>query len=404
MDRNLKPLVSIIVPIYNAEKYIDKCLESICSQSYTNIEILLMLGICTDQSLRNCARWQKKDKRIIIVSRKDHSLGDARNFAFDISKGKYIAYVDIDDCIEQDYIDRLVQPLEADEEITISCCGFDVYGDSERIKGWIPSEKGLLISSLDTYLDRIPFGMVWLKMYRRSWFLEKNISMYDGCHEDDALHICLAANVKSIYFVPQALYHYNIGNEKSLMNGARQKKELISALRYAFQYLKSQDLYFNNVSKLCKFTTNILIRFLRDMNYENELFNEILEFWKEFFPELALEMQFYKENEKKMEQNIVIFGAGDDGKEAVKKIGPDRIAYIVDNDEGKVGKKINGIRIVPFRTLLREKRPTIVLISSSMYFFEIAKQLRMNGITNYMDFVEYIALGSICEGENQRNI
>ena len=90
MDRNLKPLVSIIVPIYNAEKYIDRCLESICSQSYSNIEILLMLSVCTDQSLSNCARWQKKDKRIIIVSRKDNSLGDARNFAFGISKGKYI--------------------------------------------------------------------------------------------------------------------------------------------------------------------------------------------------------------------------------------------------------------------------------------------------------------------------
>lgn len=396
----MKPLVSIIVPIYNAEKYIDRCLESICSQSYSNIEILLMLSVCTDQSLSNCARWQKKDKRIIIVSRKDNSLGDARNFAFGISKGKYIVYVDIDDCIEQDYIDRLVQPLEEDKGITISCCGFDVNGDSERIKGWIPPENGLILSDFDTYLDRIPFGMVWLKMYRRSWVLEHKISMYDGCHEDDALHLCLAATVKSIYFVSYALYHYNVGNENSLMNGARQKREYIPAIKYAFHYLKSQDLYFNNISKICKFTTNILIQILRDMNYDSELLDEIIEFWKEFFPEQALEMQFYKENKNKKEQNIVIFGAGDDGKAAVKKIGPDRIAYIVDNDKEKVGKKIDGIIIAPFGRLLQEHRPTIVLISSSKYFLEIAKHLRVNGITNYMDFVEYIVLGSICEGES----
>ena len=88
------------------------------------------------------------------------------------------------------------------------------------------------------------------------------------------------------------------------------------------------------------------------------------------------------------------------GKAAVKKIGPDRIAYIVDNDKEKVGKKIDGIIIAPFGRLLQEHRPTIVLISSSKYFLEIAKHLRVNGITNYMDFVEYIVLGSICEGES----
>ncbi len=385
----MKPLVSVIIPVCNAERYIDRCLESICSQSYSNIEILLMLGICTDHSLISCARWQKKDRRILIISRKDNSLGDARNFAFHLAKGKYIVYVDADDYIEQNYIERLADPLENDEDITISCCGFDIIGESERIKGWVPQESGFIPSSFDIFLNKVPYGMVWLKMYRRKWILEHNIDMYDGCHEDDAWQICLAATVKNVFFIPYALYHYNIDNENSLMNGKRQKRECVSALRYAFTYLKEQNLYTKNVDTIRKFTTNIIMSLLRNEYYEKDLVNEVMEFWKDFFPELASELRFYTEGEKKKEQNIVIFGAGGECKKAVRRLGADKIAYIVDNDEKKDGEKIDGVLIVSFSKLLEESKPTLVLISSGKYFFEMARQLREHGIKNYMDFIEY---------------
>lgn len=121
-------------------------------------------------------------------------------------------------------------------------------------------------------------------MYRRSWFQKYNIRMYEGCHEDDALHLCLAATVKSVFFIPDALYHYNIGNQNSLMNSTRQKEEYVSALRYAFIYLKEQNLYAKNIDKIRNFTTNILIRLLRNEYYETKLLNKVIEFWKEFFP------------------------------------------------------------------------------------------------------------------------
>lgn len=389
MDGGKKPLVSVIVPVYNAENYIDRCLESICSQSFSDIEILLMLGICTDQSLNRCAEWQKRDKRIIIVSRKDNSLGDARNFAFQIARGKYIVYVDADDYIEQDYIRRLAEPLEDNEDVTISCCGFDVSGESERINGWIPAISGLVSSSFGFFLEKFTPGMVWLKMYRKNWLLEHNIRMFDGCHEDDAWHLCLAATVKSIYFVPCALYHYNVENENSLMNGMRQRREYISALRYAFAYLKEWNLYKENADKIREFTIYSTMAFLRNADYEKELFNETLKFWEDFFPEPAMELKLYGESEKRIEQNVVIFGAGADCERMLRKSGADGIAYIVDNDEKKAGGKIEGIPIVPFRKLMEESKPTLVLITSSRCFFEMIRQLRENGIKNYMDFAEY---------------
>lgn len=389
MDDRKKPLVSVIVPVYNAESYIDRCLESICSQSFSDIEILLMLSICTDRSLNHCAEWQKRDKRIIIVSRKDNSLGDARNFAFQIARGKYIVYVDADDYIEQDYILGLAGPLEDNEDVTISCCGFDISGMGERNNEWIPSKSGVESSSFDFFLENIPHVMVWLKMYRKDWLLEHNIHMFDGCHEDDAWHLCLAATVKNIYFVPYALYHYNAENENSLIHGIGHRREYISALRYAFAYLKDQDLYTKNKNKIQEFTIYSTMAFLKNAHYEKELFDEILEFWEEFFPEAALGLKLYGESEKKIEQNVVIFGAGADCERMLRKSDADGIAYIVDNDEKKAGRKIEGIPIVPFRRLMEESKPTLVLIASSRYFFEMIRQLRENGIKNYMDFAEY---------------
>ena len=207
MQSSLETLVSIIIPVYNAENYIDKCLESVCKQSYGNIEILLMVGLCDDNSLMKCINWQKKDSRIIIVSRKDTSLGDARNYGLNIAKGKYLSYVDADDYIEYSFIEEMVRPLEEDDTLTLTCCGLDKF-DGDRIEeGWIPQKKYLLNTNLKEYMDNICFGTVWLKMYRREWIVSKKIVMFDGCHEDDAMHICLGATVQNICCIQKPLYH-----------------------------------------------------------------------------------------------------------------------------------------------------------------------------------------------------
>ena len=197
-----------------------------------------MVGLCDDNSLMKCINWQKKDSRIIIVSRKDTSLGDARNYGLNIAKGKYLSYVDADDYIEYSFIEEMVRPLEEDDTLTLTCCGLDKF-DGDRIEeGWIPQKKYLLNTNLKEYMDNICFGTVWLKMYRREWIVSKKIVMFDGCHEDDAMHICLGATVQNICCIQKPLYHYNIGNNQSLMHGTRQISQYIDALRFAFDYLK----------------------------------------------------------------------------------------------------------------------------------------------------------------------
>ena len=95
-------LISIIVPIYNVEQYLNQCLQSVCSQSYDNLEIILVDDGSSDRSPELCDEWAEKDSRIHVIHKQNGGLSDARNTGISCAKGEYIAFVDSDDWIEKD--------------------------------------------------------------------------------------------------------------------------------------------------------------------------------------------------------------------------------------------------------------------------------------------------------------
>ena len=105
-------MLSIIVPVYNVEKYIGKCIESIVNQTYKDLEIILVDDGSTDNSGKICDEWARKDKRIKVIHKKNGGLSDARNAGLDICTGDYIGFVDSDDYIELNmYEDLLIQMM-----------------------------------------------------------------------------------------------------------------------------------------------------------------------------------------------------------------------------------------------------------------------------------------------------
>ena len=94
-------LISIIVPVYKVEKYIDRCVESIINQTYKNIEIILVDDGSPDNCPKICDEWAKKDKRIRVIHKENRGVSSARNVGIDVAKGKYIGFVDSDDYIEK---------------------------------------------------------------------------------------------------------------------------------------------------------------------------------------------------------------------------------------------------------------------------------------------------------------
>lgn len=108
----MNELVSIVVPIYNVEKYIDRCLETIVKQTYQNLEIILVDDGSTDLSGEKCDLWKKKDNRIIVIHKENGGLSSARNAGINIANGKYISFVDSDDFLELTMIEELRQYYE----------------------------------------------------------------------------------------------------------------------------------------------------------------------------------------------------------------------------------------------------------------------------------------------------
>ncbi|MBO4601339.1 MAG: glycosyltransferase family 2 protein [Bacilli bacterium] len=106
-----KPLISVVVPIYNVEEYLDKCVQSIVNQTYKNLEIILVDDGSPDNCPKMCDEWVLKDKRIRVIHKHNGGLSDARNAGIDIAKGEYISFVDSDDYLELSYIDFLYDNL-----------------------------------------------------------------------------------------------------------------------------------------------------------------------------------------------------------------------------------------------------------------------------------------------------
>lgn len=127
-------LITIIVPIYNIEKYIERCIESIIAQTYKNLEIILVDDGSTDQSGRICDVYAKQDKRIKVIHKENGGLSDARNAGLDIAGGEYIGFVDGDDYIDGDMYETLWKEM-IDESIDIASCGMEEsWGDIKHLK------------------------------------------------------------------------------------------------------------------------------------------------------------------------------------------------------------------------------------------------------------------------------
>lgn len=217
-----KKLVSIIIPVYNIENYIERCLNSIIEQTYTNLEIILINDGSTDNSLTICKKYQKKDKRIKIISQKNAGVSSARNIGLKESNGNFITFIDADDYIEVDYINILVKKITMyDADIVFSnSINFDVNGNESipvKIKkDYFFNSENIMIELLSE--ERISCSC-WGKLYKKE--LISNIKF------DEALKIgedfkflteVLKKSNKNI-LISECKYHYYLRNNSAIRSG-----------------------------------------------------------------------------------------------------------------------------------------------------------------------------------------
>lgn len=215
-----KPMISVIVPVYNAASYLGQCLDSLRAQTYTNLEIILVNDASTDDSGKICDSFALKDIRARVIHfPSNRGPSAARNEGICRSRGGYISFVDADDTAEPELLERLYESL-IENEADISACGADGI--------CIESGPAALFSreeAMQCLAQGAPFNLVpWAKLYRSS-LVKENLFDERIFYSEDLLFLYeLFKQVKRVSYLPDNLYHYHCREGSQVHSGMSQRK------------------------------------------------------------------------------------------------------------------------------------------------------------------------------------
>lgn len=209
-------IVSIIVPIYNAENFLDQCLESLITQTYKNLEIILIDDGSTDLSLDICKKFVLLDKRVCLYSQKNQGVSAARNWGLSKASGRYIAFIDSDDYIDKNMIKHLVN-LALENDADIVACGYYTFNNKEVIEKCTPLPEIEILSAQEAAIDSFSKTkyscFLCNKLFKRSvLFSEHNALILldtDIFYSEDRLYLLqVLNNVSKFVYDSQPLYYY----------------------------------------------------------------------------------------------------------------------------------------------------------------------------------------------------
>lgn len=228
------PLISIIVPVYNVQDYVDKCIHSLVSQKYQNIEIILVDDGSTDNSPTICQHYDNQYPNVIYHRQKNGGLSFARNTGISLSHGKFIMFVDSDDYVDSNFCSNAIQSqIQYDSDIVI----FGYYRESETISTCLTlGNKTRQLSMYEAFSDLIKDSYAWNKLYRRELFDEIKYPV-GKTYEDGYTTYRLYNQAKAISYVAKATYHYvetgqSIVSSKSASNIQDQYGAVVSLFTY----------------------------------------------------------------------------------------------------------------------------------------------------------------------------
>ena len=282
----MEELVSVIVPIYNVENFLDRCIDSIEYQTYRNIEVILVNDGSTDKSGEMCNSYEKKYKNIRVIHKKNEGVSKARNIGLKNANGKYILFVDGDDTLQLDMIQKLITIMKEKKAQIVQCCYKTIYEDGNYMQK-SNNEKVYTYSSKDEILkkffDKKITISVWNKIFEKSLidniYFNENVS-----HYEDKLFVYYALlNCKKLVHTNYLGYNYF----------KRKNSASYSTFKYSYLEIREVDEMILNNVKLNNFNKKIF-----DLAEKNVVETDL---------ELAKMMIKSKANEKYLkEYNLII--------------------------------------------------------------------------------------------------
>lgn len=237
----MKPLVSIIIPVYNGEKYIDKCMRSVLNQSYDRVQIIVVNDGSTDSSRDIILGYVEASKNITFIDKENQGVANARNDALKKAEGDYLLFVDADDYIGTDYVEALVEcALCEKSELVIS--GYTMVRSDERmIKEIVPDSYKR--NENEEWAYRI--CSTWGRLYSSSFWKKNNLSFRqeEGARAED-VPVTMYANAmaKNICIIPNTAYYYRQHEESAMHKDGGYFRFPYTAFREVFEQVLSSDI------------------------------------------------------------------------------------------------------------------------------------------------------------------
>lgn len=263
----MEPLVSIIVPVYKVEAFLDRCVNSLVNQTYRNLEILLIDDGSPDNSGTMCDVWALKDPRIVVFHKPNGGLSDARNYGTERANGQFVTYVDSDDFVADCFIKRFIS-LQQQHEADVVCCDFvKTYGDDAQYQydaacHVFTNQEACLALMGQLYL---PLVIACCKLYRTQIVREHPFPL-GRVHEDDATTCKFLHKANKVVLCEDKLYAY-YHNPNSIMNDGKQTNYEVKLWA-----LTARAKYFESVNEplLANTAWSMNVRFLVDCAIANK--------------------------------------------------------------------------------------------------------------------------------------
>ena len=252
MENQVK--VSVVIPIYNVEQYLPKCLASVVHQTLQEIEIICVNDGSTDNCLKILEEFESKDKRIKIINKENGGLGSARNAGLEYAKGEYISFIDSDDYIDENFLELLYNEAKEDDA-DVACGGIKRENDGKT--HFLINYSHTIIT--DDIYEKIniskatQFSFVWNKIYKHTFLKENELKfMQDIVFEDLIYTPQIMIKSDTLVTVPNTFYHY-VKREKSIFQDTENfemQKDKLFALKYMCEYYKKSGIDFNQFPPL----------------------------------------------------------------------------------------------------------------------------------------------------------
>lgn len=297
--------VSIIIPVYNGMDFLDKCLDSVLNQTYKNIEIILSNDGSTDGSLKKIKEYSKKYENIIFESHKNVGLSETRNLALKKATGDYVTYLDVDDFLDNDFIEKM---LECNDNYDIIIGGYRSIYSTGKIN--------FEYFTNNTEWNRYRRVTVWARLYKFS-FLKKNKIEFPHyrIYGEDVVYTMRCLSKTENVFITEYIGYNNLVNEDSIThrNKALIKREVPKMMKYIDEFISNNKNFLVKKSENVKYYflkifTAYLIEQAHFLNYKelSEYYDESFSLLKSIFIKYGYKVNCKNKKDEPKKVNLMI--------------------------------------------------------------------------------------------------